>query len=293
MKNNKLLLTSILAFLITGLPLQVLGMEKDNEKDNTDLLPSPPSIISAQDYYTQHIKPLGDNNNAVRYWSSKKANNEAEAEYMLASIFFYDRLGDGPDYAKAEFWAEKFALHHSQDGEYLLGLIYLKGGYGVEKNLELAKCIFLKLAQLGYSLAADKCKEVETEIEFERSPPHKEQHTNIIPASVLKEVDPVILCNRGNDYYCGNGVARDFEQARQYYEKSAAQNNPDAQFMLGAMNFYGIGIPRDEKKGIEYYEQAKEQKHLGAIDSIEAIENILKFRSQTLSGYLPRGLAIF
>lgn len=63
------------------------------------------------------------------------------------------------------------------------------------------------------------------------------------------------LFETGVNYY-NNGQ---FQQAVQYYEKSANKGNPNAQNNLGVCYYYGQGVPQDYKKAVWYfYDSAKQ-----------------------------------
>lgn len=93
-------------------------------------------------------------------------------------------------------------------------------GNGVEKDLGLARELFLQAAEQGYA-----------------------------PAQV----------NLGIMYDHGDGVARDYQQARYWYQKAADQGDRDGQLMLGYMYFYGLGGKDDHKKAMRYFIAAKSQ----------------------------------
>ena len=60
-------------------------------------------------------------------------------------------------------------------------------------------------------------------------------------------------------------VAQDFEEAIQWYQLAADQDNPDAQFNLGLMYLKGHGVSQDYDEGIEWIERASEKDHPGAL----------------------------
>ncbi|WP_341265974.1 tetratricopeptide repeat protein [Morganella morganii] len=53
-------------------------------------------------------------------------------------------------------------------------------------------------------------------------------------------------------------------QAVTWLEKSAAQHNADAQYVLGSLYAHGSGVTEDKNKAIEFYDKAREQNHPGA-----------------------------
>ena len=69
---------------------------------------------------------------------------------------------------------------------------------------------------------------------------------------------------RGDDFYFGRGVPKDYAKAREWYEKAAAQNHAAAQADLGFLYENGHGVPKDYAKAREWYEKAAAQNHAPA-----------------------------
>jgi TPR repeat protein len=60
----------------------------------------------------------------------------------------------------------------------------------------------------------------------------------------------------------GDGVTRDVDEARQWYEKAAEQGMPEAQTVLGDFHAMGIGgVPADAEAARSWYEKAAAQGH--------------------------------
>jgi TPR repeat protein len=64
-------------------------------------------------------------------------------------------------------------------------------------------------------------------------------------------------------YYTGvmysqaEGVAKpNMEEAKRWYEKAAARDQPNALLTMGRMYVVGQGVPQDTKKGLELFERA-------------------------------------
>jgi TPR repeat protein len=63
----------------------------------------------------------------------------------------------------------------------------------------------------------------------------------------------------------GDGVTRDLDEARQWYEKAADQGMPEAQTVLGDLHAMGIGgVPADAEAARSWYEKAAAQGHQAA-----------------------------
>jgi TPR repeat protein len=55
------------------------------------------------------------------------------------------------------------------------------------------------------------------------------------------------------------GIQQDYKKALYWYQKSAEQNNPKAQFQLGVVYERGEGLPKDYKKAIYWFQKSAEQ----------------------------------
>ena len=75
----------------------------------------------------------------------------------------------------------------------------------------------------------------------------------------------------GTMYYYGEGVAMDYEQARPWIEKAAAQDYPDAVGTLGVMYADGLGVTPSWRRARELYERAIELGNSRAVKSMQAL----------------------
>jgi TPR repeat protein len=64
------------------------------------------------------------------------------------------------------------------------------------------------------------------------------------------------MADLGTLYYNGQGVAQDYGKAREWYEKGAAKDNPNAMYRLGLLYQFGRGVAEDSAKANELYEKA-------------------------------------
>ena len=75
----------------------------------------------------------------------------------------------------------------------------------------------------------------------------------------------------GAMYYYGYGVAVDYEQARPWIEKAAAQDFSNAVGQLGVMYSMGNGVPPSFRRARELYERAIE---LGDLSCAKSMQNL-------------------
>lgn len=76
--------------------------------------------------------------------------------------------------------------------------------------------------------------------------------------------------NLANLYFDGYGVTRDYQQARQWYEKAAAAGNGTAMYNLGLMYEKGNGVERDRQQAQQWYEKAAAA---GDKDAVNRLKN--------------------
>jgi TPR repeat protein len=80
--------------------------------------------------------------------------------------------------------------------------------------------------------------------------------------------DPVAMRNLGVSYANGIGVARDYDKAREWYEKAADQNSTVAMTYLGDLYRDGHGVEKDYAKARQLYEKAADKGDKGALHSL-------------------------
>ncbi len=67
----------------------------------------------------------------------------------------------------------------------------------------------------------------------------------------------------GFNYYKGNSIGRDYEQAHRWFLKAAEQGNSFARLGLGIMYSEGLGVERDDTRAAHWYGEAAEEGHVG------------------------------
>ena len=72
-------------------------------------------------------------------------------------------------------------------------------------------------------------------------------------------------------FYDGKGTTKDPTAARSWFQKSAVQNDRDAELMLGKMMAKGEGGERDVSQGIALIVKASEQGAEGATEDLESL----------------------
>lgn len=73
-------------------------------------------------------------------------------------------------------------------------------------------------------------------------------------------------------YYTGNGVAKNFVRAKEYYLKAAEGGNVESQYMLGVMARNGQGGEKDFSEARKWLTKAAQQGHTGAKNMLQQIK---------------------
>ena len=78
-------------------------------------------------------------------------------------------------------------------------------------------------------------------------------------------------CNLGWMYQNGKGVAQDYAQALDWFQKSAAQGNAAAENKLGAMYMNGRGVTQDYAQARDWFRRSAAQGNAAAQDNLGAM----------------------
>ena len=79
-----------------------------------------------------------------------------------------------------------------------------------------------------------------------------------------KSGDVIAQNNLGVSYYIGQGVAKDYVEAVNWFRKAAGQNNANSQYCLGVCYAKGRGVAKDEVEAVRWYRKAAEQNYAEA-----------------------------
>lgn len=80
-------------------------------------------------------------------------------------------------------------------------------------------------------------------------------------ATVLQQAeqgDPDAQYRLGRMYYFGDGVTRNREEAALWHAKAAVQGHAEAQYVLGLLYSAGDGVPQDKEKAVQLIAGAAE-----------------------------------
>lgn len=195
-----------------------------------------------------------DHEKAIELYLKAEKQNNAMAQNNLGWAY-HQGEGVKQDYTKAKEWYEKAIAN--KDGD--------------KKARALAMNNLGDLYVDGLGVETNYDKALELRLESENLRPHSETEYKIGWLYGKKkdykqaaewyqksaaQGDSWAQNNLGNLYRNGTGVAQDYKKAMELYQKSAAQGDSYAYRNIGHLYAEGQGVKRDDKKAFEYYTKA-------------------------------------
>lgn len=167
----------------------------------------------AEAQYLLGKSELYKNESLAKTWLEKAAaQNYAPAQLELAGLYFYEK-----DNVQALNLVQQAADQGYSQGEMALGIIYLSGRFGIEKDLLKAK--------------------------------------EYLEKAVAQE-DTEAYYYMG-DYYRMDGDDQDYSKAREWYQKSADDGNKYGTAALANMYILGDGVEKDHEKALSLIKATK------------------------------------
>jgi len=226
--------------------------------------------------------------------SAKARNGDKLAQYNVG-VCFSSGLGVKEDPAQAVAWWRKSAAQGFAPAMFNLGFSYMSG-IGTKQDLALGASWYRKSADLGHvpamcnlgicyddgagipANAAEAIKwlgmaaakgDVAATIRLDLL--QSKLATNPAQVTIFRSFkakaekgDAIAQFSLGNCYENGNGVAKNLDEAANWWRKAADHGHPNAQCKTGLCYESGIGVPRDFAQAISWYRKAAEQGHAGA-----------------------------
>lgn len=226
-------------------------------------------------------------------WLQQAADQGHDGAMAQLGAMYRHAEGVAKDYTQAAFWNQRGAMHGNAHAAYNLGLA-VQYGEGLEKDEARAAILFRAAAERGYSDAA-----VELGLMYETGQGVAQSYAEALSwyRRAAEQGNMYGQKNLGNFYQYGRGVGRDLDMAERYlrqaaeqghrsamtalgylydrqrqrpelaipwYEKAAAQRQPDAEFNLALAYEQGRGVQADPVKALEWYRRAAEDGDLDA-----------------------------
>ena len=129
-------------------------------------------------------------------------------------------------------------------------------------SMSYKKCLVFSGFAVWALLAAVSCGSPGVKpVEDKRSPRQVHYVKDLREQAEKGDADAQALL--GFNYYKGNSVDRDYEQAHRWFLKAAEQGNSFARLGLGTMYSAGAGVLRDDAAAAYWYGEAAEEGHVG------------------------------
>jgi hypothetical protein len=219
--------------------------------------------------------------------AAKWYHKAAEQGYAMAQRYlgtcYENGNGVSQNYTEATKWYRKAAEQGDAEAQCWLGMNYATGD-GVAQDAVEAY-LWVKLAEeQGYEGAAKAAAVIEALLspeefreaerryrELRLQANHGKTPSQQVSRGAGAVTSPVITAAQledwfqaGEEYYFGEGVARDAEEAAKWYRKAAEQSHVKAQCALGDCYYNGEGVAKDYMEAVKWYREAAEQNHVPA-----------------------------
>ncbi len=140
--------------------------------------------------------------------------------FGLGLLYFYG-IGLDKDYKESlEYFNKVYSNLKDSTIQYLIGLLYLEGGYGIEQDITKAITFFSESSDNGNVEA---------------------------------------LYKLGCIYKDGIGVDKNYEEATKYFEKATAKGHLKSHYELGLLYYFGLGVPLNKEKAKLLFYDSNEQ----------------------------------
>ena len=272
------------------------AIQKEDKDDKLDVESQKPYKTPKEKAF-EDAKKLGEQGNAVDqinlavmyedgngvpkdfeqalYWYTKAAEQgNSDAQYYIG-FFYYEGDGVPQDSEKGLYWLTKAAEQGYVEAQKKLGLIYADSN-DVPQDWDKAIYYFTKAAEQGDADAQNlvgvlyyKGDVVPKDIDkgmywISRAAAQGfEAAKDFITLKVIKEKaeqgDPEAQYDLGVMYYYGKRVSKNLRQAVYWTTKAAEQGYPDAQYNLGILYLEGDGVPQDSEQALYWFFKSAEQ----------------------------------
>lgn len=181
----------------------------------------------------------------ARQLYDKAAAAGSPAGMTLIGQTYENGTGRERDYEQARQWYEKGAAAGDPWAMYLLGNMY-GGGRGVTQDTAKQRAWYEKAAIVKVPRAVDP----------------------LVNERRVIDGRGTSMCAIGDMYGNGQGVAQDYQEARQWYERATAENNSESMARIGQLHFFGRGVKQDYGQARQWYEKAAGQGNAAAMNDL-------------------------
>ena len=158
-----------------------------------------------------------------------------------------------------------FALENNASAQYIVGMFYLDGNYGLDADTIQALNWINKAVDQGYDVAQVALANLY--IEGAIVPKDFDRALKLLEQSATQG-NAAAMNNLGWMYEKGNGVSRNDQKALHYYQEAAKKNFSTAFFHLGQFYEQGRIVTMDKELAQHYYELADSAGEVRASDAL-------------------------
>ncbi len=200
--------------------------------------------------YKEGITGVVDRDKAFYWFNLAAEQNNRDAEFYLGLLYHEGINETPPNYSRAISWYEKAADQGQLQAQINCANIY-QFGPETFRNIEKAKFWLIKAAEKNDPIAHANLGIIAAD--------NKDYADAALHLKIAAEKgDKIGQYNYGTLFLSGDGVPKDMQQAKFWFEKAAQQNLPQAQISLGkiyAWNFDEKGV--DKEKAMFWLNKAK------------------------------------
>ena len=210
-------------------------------------------LRKAKAYYFG-INQVKDKTRGVYLYGKAAKLGNGEAAFMLGKAY-YEGVGVSHSWEEAKKYFSDAVTHGNPDAMYQLAYMY-HYGIGVELNRMKALELYTNAADLGDGKAMKMLGRTYLSgelgiIDSNRSSQYYEQSSDTLCEQALENNNLQAQYELANSYMDGEGVALDYQQAINWYQRTASNGYAHASNALGICYCRGMGVHLDLEKGYE------------------------------------------
>lgn len=211
----------------------------------------------ANDCYEKGRAALyGLNGTEINYETACQNFERARELDKAEANFYLGILCDWYSYPKQDYAAAKTYYEACGENSYAqiaLGFLYYNA-QGVEEDKKKAEELFQAAVDqgcadgyLGLAVAARDKEDYETALEY---------YNKAVEEGTEQVYTACAMGGIGYLYYSGDGAAKDYAKAMEYFERSVDLGYNSAMYMIGVLYYNGYGVERDSEKALEWLDKA-------------------------------------
>lgn len=212
---------------------------------------------------------IGENEEEAFKWNCRMAElNDIPAQIKVGD--YYKKRGEAGDYEKAEEYYKRATEAESLKAENKWGLMYLRGGVWEKSASENEKTEAIKKiihsAEKGFDKAQFNLGHFYLYGENGFSVDYQEAYRWLEKSAEQENRNAQYML--AYMYDLGLGVEQNYEEEYKWLEKSAEQENEAAQYMLAHMYYYGKGMEENYQEAFRWYSKSAENEYSSAQNSL-------------------------